>query len=279
MNALVISELPRLIGERVRLVRQLDSVGRSGRTAGPASPAASHTDTASGRGQASKLATDALPPANGKLRVALVSFANGSVGRFSSDLAPLRLAITDLLMSDLMTASELDVVDLPSGPGSPDITDVSSAASAARRVGASAIILGNYIGDATGRLRLSARMVDVKSGAVKRNEIVDGRQDSVFAPISTLSRRLRCALDTIAIGQTACGGPAQPTSTDMKARAVKLDIATMRKYSSALDAMDRRDYASAIRLFNEVGAAYPGFEPARRHLDKIADLLAAKPQS
>jgi hypothetical protein len=260
MNALVISELPRLIGERVRLVRQLDSVGRASRAGAPPS-STPRTDSA----------PRSAPIASGKLRVALVGFANGSVGRFGSELAPLRLAITDLLMSALTTAPELDVVDLPSGPGPGEVTDIPSAVAAGRRVGASAIIVGNYIGDATGRLRLSAWMVDVKTGAVRRNEVVDGRQDSVFAPISTLSRALRCALDTIAIGRTACsGGP--------RAMQVKLDLRTVRKYSEAINAMDKRDFPTAIRLFNEVATAYPDFTPARDKLDKIADLLSAKPQ-
>jgi TolB-like protein len=54
-----------------------------------------------------------------------------------------------------------------------------------------------------------------------------------------------------------------------KLRQTKLDIATMKVYSNALDEVDKRNNPKAIELFKQVLAKYQGFEPAQRELDKL----------
>jgi TolB-like protein len=54
-----------------------------------------------------------------------------------------------------------------------------------------------------------------------------------------------------------------------KLRQTKLDIATMKIYSNALDEVDKKNNPKAIALFKQVLAKYDGFEPAQRELDKL----------
>jgi TolB-like protein len=66
---------------------------------------------------------------------------------------------------------------------------------------------------------------------------------------------------------------AKPVSP--KVMKTKLDIATMRIYSNALDEIDRKNPARAAQLLRQVLAKFPNFEPAQRNLEK----LTRKPRS
>ena len=61
---------------------------------------------------------------------------------------------------------------------------------------------------------------------------------------------------------------AKPVSP--KVMKTKLDIATMRLYSNALDEIDRKNPDKAIKLLKQVLAKYPDFEPARRNLERLS---------
>jgi TolA-binding protein len=60
--------------------------------------------------------------------------------------------------------------------------------------------------------------------------------------------------------------PANPE----KLRATKLDGATMKIYSSALDEMDKKNNAKAKALFLQVLDKFPEFEPAKTKLAKVS---------
>jgi TolB-like protein len=55
-----------------------------------------------------------------------------------------------------------------------------------------------------------------------------------------------------------------------QARNVKLDLATARVYSNALDEMDKKNSAKAAELFRQVVAKYPNFTPAKDNLEKVS---------
>ena len=55
-----------------------------------------------------------------------------------------------------------------------------------------------------------------------------------------------------------------------QARSVKLDLATARVYSNALDEMDKKNSAKAAELFRQVVAKYPTFTPAKDNLEKVS---------
>jgi TolB-like protein len=61
--------------------------------------------------------------------------------------------------------------------------------------------------------------------------------------------------------------PANVVEKTMKAR---LDAATMKVYSRALEEMDAKNNAKAADLLRQVKSKFPDFEPAQRNLDKLA---------
>jgi hypothetical protein len=60
-----------------------------------------------------------------------------------------------------------------------------------------------------------------------------------------------------------------PPSVVEKTMKTKLDAATMKLYSKALDEMDANNKAKAVDLLKQVKAKSPEFEPAQRNLDKL----------
>ncbi|HEY4132535.1 MAG TPA: CsgG/HfaB family protein [Gemmatimonadaceae bacterium] len=54
-----------------------------------------------------------------------------------------------------------------------------------------------------------------------------------------------------------------------KLKQTKLDVATLKMYSDALDEVDKQNNPKAITLLKQVLAKYQGFEPAQRQLDKL----------
>jgi hypothetical protein len=60
-----------------------------------------------------------------------------------------------------------------------------------------------------------------------------------------------------------------PASVVEKTMKTKLDAATMKLYSKALDEIDANNKTKAIDLLQQVKAKSPEFEPAQRNLDKL----------
>ncbi len=54
-----------------------------------------------------------------------------------------------------------------------------------------------------------------------------------------------------------------------KTNKTKLDIASMKAYSNALDEMDKHNNAKAKTLLTQVVAKYPDFQPAKDNLAKL----------
>ena len=63
---------------------------------------------------------------------------------------------------------------------------------------------------------------------------------------------------------------AKAVSQPEKLKQTKLDVATMKIYSDALDEVDKKNTAKAVTLLKQVLSKYQGFEPAQRQLDKLA---------
>jgi TolB-like protein len=79
------------------------------------------------------------------------------------------------------------------------------------------------------------------------------------------------------VGPKSAAAPAPPPKVETfakelppQARAVKLDLAMARVYSSALDEMDKKNPTKAAALFRQVIAKYPTFTPAKDNLEKVS---------
>ena len=67
---------------------------------------------------------------------------------------------------------------------------------------------------------------------------------------------------------------AHATAKPEALKAVKLDVATMKLYSNALDEMDKKNTTKAIALLKQVHDKFPEFEPANRNLEKLGQRVS-----
>ena len=145
-------------------------------------------------------------------------------------------------------------------------------------------------------LILTGRTIDIETTQIANPQKITGKADDVLGLIAQLSSKLGSdmSLAPKAGGRAggaggAKSGPAQsggPTSSSNTAQAetyakvlpasvvektmkTKLDAATMKLYSKALDEIDAKNKDKAIDLLKQVKSNSPDFEPAQRNLDKL----------
>src|SRR6185436_9805632 len=70
------------------------------------------------------------------------------------------------------------------------------------------------------------------------------------------------------VGGSATELFAKPTD-NLASMKVELDARRLKIYSAALDEMDKKNNAEAIKLFKQVLKDFPGFKPAERNLQKL----------
>ena len=182
--------------------------------------------------------------------------------------------------------------------------DPATAVRLGKIMGAQYAVIGGFMADGHGHAVLTGRTVDMETTQIGNPEKITGDPQDVLQMIGQLSSRLGSNMKLEAKpgrrvgdageakesresgehsakqGPVQSGSPAsssrvaqsetyaKPVSTE-KAMKVKLDLATMKVYSSALDEMDRKNHAKAAELFKQVVARFPDFEPARTKLVKI----------
>lgn len=171
-------------------------------------------------------------------------------------------------------------------------------------MGAQYAVTGGWIADKEGKAILTGRTIDMETSQIGNPQKIEGKADNVLAMIGDLSTRLNGNLnlapkpgaparrtgdagDAAQKGATQTGTPAStgatkaapaksmPVEQYMKpqseaSRNKKPDVATLKLYSSALDAIDRKDKPKAKELLQQVLKKYDGWEPAQRQLEKIS---------
>lgn len=93
------------------------------------------------------------------------------------------------------------------------------------------------------------------------------------APASHADRSQRPAAPAQASASKSTGSQVElyrKPLTKPQSMKTKLDVATMKTYSNALDEMDRNNPAKARQLFQQVVDKYPEFEPAQRNLKSLS---------
>jgi len=269
------------------MVRSLTSVARLAAAAVLASPLAALPSSAQ---------ADARPI------VAVLSFDNNSIGAGHQDFDGLGKGIQEMLITDLSSNENLRLVDrervqrvldeqnlVKAG----DI-DAETAVRIGRILGAQYAIYGGFMSDGRGNMVLTAHTTDLETSAIGNAMRVQRKTDDVLGLIADLSTKLNGELkldaragrrlgDAGTSGGTSAlaGTPvprgaarpaaetfARPVSAPVHAR---LDAATLKLYSNALDAMDRHESHKAAELFRQVVAKFPAFAPAQDKLKVIGD--------
>jgi len=143
--------------------------------------------------------------------------------------------------------------------------------------------------DKSGAAVLTGRTIDIETTQIANPQKITGKADDVLGLIGQLSSKLGSDMSLAPKGSRPGGagksGPAQsggPTSSSTTAQAetyakvlpaavvektmkTKLDAATMKLYSKALDEIDAHNKDKAIDLLKQVKSKSPDFEPAQRN--------------
>lgn len=254
---------------------------------------------------AAMLAMPALVHAQDNRPVVVVfTFTNNSIGAGSSDFAGVATGVQDLLITDMASNAKIRLVDrariaeltqeqnlVKSGA-----IDPATAIRLGHMFGAQYAVTGGFMSDGHGKAVLTGRTIDMETSQIGNPEKIEGRSDDVLGMISQLSTRLASnmkltpkpgaarrtgdASEVQKSSPTQSGSPAasapgqsnveqfaKPVSD--KARKTKLDAASLKTYSNALDEIDKKNIAKARTLLEQVYKANPDFEQAKIQLDKL----------
>lgn len=181
--------------------------------------------------------------------------------------------------------------------------DPQTAVRVGKILGAQYAVVGTFM-NVSGQMVLTGRTIDVETTEIANPQKVQAKGDDVLGLIAQLSSKLNndVKLDAKPVRRTgdagtdapaanagpapqgkpaetksASKGPAPATKVETfakelppQAKNVKLDLATARVYSNALDEMDKKNPAKAAALFRQVVAKYPNFTPAKDNLEKVS---------
>ena len=233
--------------------------------------------------------------------VVVFTFTNSSIGPAKAEFDGIATGIQDLLITDLASSSKIRLVDrsrigeilqeqnmVRGGQ-----IDPQTAVKVGKILGAQYAITGGFMADKSGAAVLTGRTIDIETTQIANPQKITGKADDVLGLIGQLSSKLGTDMSLAPKGSRPGGagksGPAQsggPTSSSTTAQAetyakvlpaavvektmkTKLDAATMKLYSKALDEIDAHNKDKAIDLLKQVKSKSPDFEPAQRNLDRL----------
>lgn len=239
--------------------------------------------------------------------VVVFRFDNSSIGAGRADFDGMATGVQDLLITDLASNTKIRLVDrahlnevlTEQNLSKTGQVDPTTAVRIGKILGAQYAVTGGFMADAKGSAVLTGRTIDIETTQIANPQKIQGKTDNVLGLITDLSSKLSSNMNLAPKpGVTRRGddnkgsGDAQKTSTSQtgtatksapatevfaqassnpeKLRSTKLDAATMKVYSNALDEMDKKNYAKAKQLLTQVREKFPDFEPAKRSLDKIS---------
>jgi TolB-like protein len=225
--------------------------------------------------------------------VVVFTFTNSSIGPAKAEFDGIATGIQDLLITDLASSSKIRLVDrsrigeilqeqnmVRGGQ-----IDPQTAVKVGKILGAQYAITGGFMADKSGAAVLTGRTIDIETTQIANPQKITGKADDVLGLIGQLSSKLGSDMSLAPKGSRPGGagksGPAQsggPTSSSTTAQAetyakvlpaavvektmkTKLDAATMKLYSKALDEIDAHNKDKAIDLLKQVKSKSPDFEP------------------
>ena len=230
--------------------------------------------------------------------VAVLSFDNNSIGAGRQDYDGIGKGIQETLIADMAANGKIRLVDREriqrvldeqhlSKSGA---VDPATAVRVGKILGAQYAIYGGFMSDGRGNMVLTAHSTDMETSALGNAMKVQRKTDDVLGLIGEMTSKLNGEIKLDAKPGRRVGDAGAPAATPVQSGAPatkaaqietfakpvspkvmtsKLDMATMKIYSNALDEMDKRNSAKAATLFKQVLAKFPDFEPAQKNLDKL----------
>jgi TolB-like protein len=254
------------------------------------------------------LPTTLLAQADNRPVVVVFRFDNNSIGAGKAEFDGVQSGMQDLLITELASNPKVRVVDrahlndiLTEQKLSKDgAVDPATAIRVGKLLGAQYALTGMFMADGKGKVRLTGRTIDMETSQIINPQSIDGKPDDVLGVIAQLTSKITANLnlapkpgagkrvgDAGEAPKTAPAQSGQPaakttpaastSNTELYAKGnakaetmkVKLDAANLKLYSKALDEMDKKNNAEAIKLLKQVKANFPGFEPVERNLAKL----------
>ncbi len=235
--------------------------------------------------------------------VAILPFDNNSIGKDARDYDGVGKGVQDLLITDMASNTKIRLVDREriqkvleeQNMVKAGAIDPTTAVRLGKLLGAQYLVYGGFLADTKGNMVLTAHATDGETGQYTNPMKVQRKSDDPLAIINELSEKLNAEIKLapkpgrrtgdagVGAPKTAPGengaiqqGKTAPAEENFarpvkkaESMKVKLDLATMKVYSNAIDEMDKKNTAKAVALFKQVTAKYPDFEPAQNQLDKL----------
>ncbi|HVX39010.1 MAG TPA: CsgG/HfaB family protein [Gemmatimonadaceae bacterium] len=236
--------------------------------------------------------------------VAVLPFDNNSIGKDHADYDGVGKGIQDLLITDMASNARIRLVDREriqkvldeQGMVKAGQIDEATAVKLGKLLGAQYFVWGGFLADAKGNMVITAHATSGQSGQISNPIKIQHKTDDALSLINELSEKMNGEIklppmqgrmgdagnmggakspptQNGAVQQQSKSAPADVDFARPVKKAasmhIKLDIATMKVYSNALDEMDKKNNAKAVALFKQVTQKYPEFEPALNNLEKL----------
>lgn len=232
-------------------------------------------------GRAAHSQATAVEQSDRRPTVAIMYFTNGALIQHN-DYEPLTKGVAAVLGEELQSNDSIRVIErefLQQILEEQKLTatkqvDPTTAVQLGKLLGARYMIFGGFLVDMKGRLRITARAVNVETSETEHVESVEDKADNVLAMLSTLARKMNEGLRL----------PAMPTQARPSGNTGAAPVGTLedlRRYARATDARDvatvARDSTStqrAIALYKEFLSKAPATMVAQRTVaeKKIGEL-------
>jgi len=241
--------------------------------------------------------------------VVVFTFQNGALGPAHAEFDNISTAVQDLLITDMASNAKVRLVDRANIAAiqaeqnmvKGGMIDPQTAIRVGKLMGAQYAVTGGWVSDKNGSAVLTGRTIDIETSQIGNAQKIEGKADNVLSMISELSSKLNGGLNLApkpgaparkggdegttkgasqsgapSTGGSKASAPAKSSLIEFKqpmseqSRNRKLDPATLKLYSSALDEIDKKNNAKAKDLLQQVLKRVDGWEPAERQLKKIS---------
>ena len=254
----------------------------------------------------------AFVQAQAKPVIAVMYFDNNSLGKDRADYDGIGKGLADMLITDMAANPNIKVVErervqaliteqnlVKSGA-----IDPQTAIRLGRIVGAQYMVTGGFMSDGRGNYVLTARAINVETGAITNPTRINTKGDDVLGLMNQLSTKLNSEMklpalrvgDAGAAGAVPAGQPAAaaaPAAHDAHAaapaaakaaapetksaakpaqvaKARKMDMKTAMLYSKALEEEDAGNKSKAVELYRQVNVQFPNYAPVEKKINALS---------
>ncbi len=203
-----------------------------------------------------------------RVNIAVLYFENNSLMDKES-LDGLRKGLCDMMITELSKISGFNVVEREKlekimteiALGQSGMVTASAAPQVGKLLGAQALLLGGFIKDLGGNIRIDTRIVMVESGEILKAEEVTGGTRGLFRLVKKLCFKIADELDV----QITKEEKRRINNSD------QVSIEALLVYSNGLNLLDKGDRHGALIQFEKALSLDSGFEKAGLEIKKIKE--------